>query len=83
MGGVLCPDCAGVDSSAPAITPQALKVLRNLQTNESVMLQGVTIHDDIQREVERFLQDYIVYRLESRPRAVRFLERLRTERVAP
>lgn len=81
LGGVLCPDCAIADGAAPAITVEALKVLRNLQRNESAMLQGVTVRDEVQREVERRLQDYIVYRLEARPRATRFLERLRAEGV--
>lgn len=83
MGGVLCPACSSVDGAAPAISVEALKVMRNLQSNESVMLRVGQIDDAIQREVEKRLQEYIVYRLDRRPRSVSFLERLRTEGLAP
>lgn len=81
LGGILCPACAAADTAAPVITVDALKLMRNLQTNENTMLQIAELDEDIQREVERRLHDYIVYRLESRPRSMRFLERLRSEGV--
>lgn len=79
MGGVLCPQCASADSAAPEISVGALKVLRNLQANEAALMAVAHIPDGIAREVERRLQEYIVYRLESRPRSIDVLERLRTE----
>lgn len=82
LGGVLCPACALIDSAAPSITVPALKFLRNLQTNEDAMLNLSSVQEDVQREVEQRLQEYIVYRLESRPRSVNFLERLRAESAA-
>jgi DNA repair protein RecO (recombination protein O) len=83
MGGVLCPACSSADGAAPAISVEALKVMRNLQSNENAMLRVAQIDDAVQREVEKRLQEYIVYRLERRPRSVSFLERLRTEGLAP
>jgi len=77
LGGVICPSCAFADTAAPAISVDALKIMRNLQTNEGVVLQLSQLGEDVRREVERRLQEYIVYRLESRPRSLRFLERLR------
>lgn len=82
MGGVLCPGCASADSSAPRISVNALKLLRHLQTRDSGVLQGVRIEEEVRREVERRLQEYIVHRLEAQPRASGFLERLRVEGVA-
>jgi DNA repair protein RecO (recombination protein O) len=82
LGGVLCPECGSADSAAPPISVEALKVLRNLQTNEAAVLQLARLPDDVQREMERRLQEYIVYRLESRPRSLGFLERLRAESAA-
>lgn len=81
MGGVLCPACAGTDAAAPVITVPALKVLRNLQTNEDAMLLVRNLDREVHSQVERLLQDYIVYRLEHRPRSIAILERLRSERI--
>jgi hypothetical protein len=83
MGGVLCPACAATDSAAPSITVDALKIMRNLQTNEAAVLSLAGVGEGVRREVEQRLQDYIAYRLESRPRSLAVLERLRSEGVAP
>jgi DNA repair protein RecO (recombination protein O) len=82
MGGVLCPDCGSVDSAASTISIGALKVMRNLQTNEAATVQLADVAEQILREVEKRLQEYIEFRLESRPRSVRFLEHLRAQSAA-
>lgn len=79
MGGVLCPTCGPVDRAASRISVPALKLLRNLQTNEDAVLKVSGLDPDVQREVERRLQEYITFRLEDRPRSMRFLDRLRAE----
>jgi DNA repair protein RecO (recombination protein O) len=81
LGGVLCPACAPADAAAPAIGAKSLKALRNLQVNEQAMLQLPELEDEVRREVGVRLNEYIVYRLESQPRSLGFLERLRTEGV--
>lgn len=83
LGGVLCPECTAVDSAAPTISVGALKVMRNLQTNESAMLQLQNLEPAVHREVERRLQEYVMYRLEGRPKSLGFLERLRAEGASP
>jgi DNA repair protein RecO (recombination protein O) len=83
MGGVLCPNCASEDGAARPISVEALKVLRNLQTNESGILQLSGVPIEVGQEVEARLQEYITYRLEKGPRSVRFLDQLRTEGVRP
>lgn len=83
LGGVLCPRCAASDTAAPVISVPALKVLRNLQTNEPAMLRIAGLEEAVRREVEGRLQEYIQYRLESRPRSMGFLERLRVEAASP
>jgi DNA repair protein RecO (recombination protein O) len=82
MGGVLCPGCASVDGAAPAVSVSALKLMRNLQTNEHSTLALSHVPEDIHREVEHRLQEYISYRLETRPRSIAFLERLRGEHMS-
>jgi DNA repair protein RecO (recombination protein O) len=81
LGGVLCPDCVFADGAALPISIPALKLMRNLQTNETATIQILGIPSDVHREVERRLQEYITYRLEARPRSVAFLERLRSEQI--
>ncbi len=83
MGGVLCPLCASEDRAAGPISVQALKVLRNLQTNEAAILQLPELRLEVGQEVEARLQEYIEYRLEKAPRSVRFLDQLRTEGARP
>lgn len=82
LGGVLCPTCSAADSGAPGITAAALKAMRNLQTNEAAMLRIGTLDEGVRGELELHLQEYITYRLESRPRSVAFLDRLRREGIA-
>jgi DNA repair protein RecO (recombination protein O) len=79
MGGVLCPSCSSVDHGAPPISVNALKLLRNLQTNEQATLSVPQVDDTIQREVEKLMLDYIIFRLEARPKSLRFLDRLRSD----
>jgi DNA repair protein RecO (recombination protein O) len=79
LGGVLCPLCASIDAAAPAISSPALKTMRNLQVNEGAMLRLPDLEDEVRREVGTRLSEYIVYRLESQPRSLAFLERLRSE----
>lgn len=79
LGGVLCPHCRFADSAAPPISVNALKLLRNLQRDETPVLGLSDLPAELGDEVERRLQEYITYRLEARPRSVSFLDRLRSE----
>jgi DNA repair protein RecO (recombination protein O) len=81
LGGVLCPACAPMDAGAPRISPKSLKILRNLQVNEQAMLQLPELEDEVRREVGARLNEYIAFRLESQPRSLVFLDRLRAEGV--
>ncbi len=83
MGGVLCPGCAGADTAAPIISVRALKVMRNLQTNESATLAVSGLDQNIHHELALRLQEYVTYRLERTPRSLGFIERLRAESVVP
>lgn len=79
MGGVLCPNCSQLDTAAPAISVDCLKALRNLQTSEEQMLRLPALREEVGRELEQRLHEYVTYRMESRPKSMKFLETLRTE----
>lgn len=82
LGGVLCPACALVDHAALPISVNALKILRNLQTNEAGVFNLAALDGESMLEVENRMREYITYRLESRPRSLAFLDQLRAERAS-
>ncbi|MGH2448484.1 MAG: DNA repair protein RecO [Chloroflexota bacterium] len=79
LGGVLCDSCSSVDTSAPEITVDALKIMRHLQTNEARILEMRGIDESVKEEVERHLQKYITFRLESRVNSRAFLARMNSK----
>jgi DNA repair protein RecO (recombination protein O) len=79
LGGVLCQNCHAVDPMAIPMGDDALKLLRNLQTNEEAVLGLERLPPEVRAEAGRILQEHIVYRLEGRPRSLAVIERLRTE----
>lgn len=79
LGGILCESCSSADRAAPAISISALKLMRNLQSNQETALRVTDVSEETHREVERRIREYIVYRLEARPRSLGVLDRLRVE----
>lgn len=78
-GGALCPDCGRLEGEGAPISDAALKLMRNLQTNEGAVLALPAVDATLHREVELRLREYIAFRLERLPRAAVFLDRLRSE----
>ncbi|HZT95447.1 MAG TPA: DNA repair protein RecO [Chloroflexota bacterium] len=76
LGGALCPSCQTMDPAAQPITIPALKLLRNLQTNVEAVLRLTSVEAVLLTELEERLREYIVYRLERRPKSVAVLESL-------
>lgn len=79
LGGVLCPLCVSVDTASRPISVAALKMLRNLQSNEDALLLATGISLDARREVEQRLREYITFRLETNPKSMQFIDQLRIE----
>lgn len=79
LGGILCEGCSSADRGAPPISIPALKLMRNLQSNQEAALRITDVTEATHREVERRIREYIVYRLEARPRSLGVLDRLRVE----
>jgi len=82
-GGALCPRCGEGEPTARAISLNALKVLRYLQTREYAECLRFQLSQATHSEVERVLQNYLVYILERRLKSVEFLNILRRDGLAP
>ena len=82
-GGALCPRCGGSAQGARPIGLGALKVLRYLQTREYCACEGLQLQPGTQDEVEKALQDYLLYILERQFKSVEFLDRLRSGDAEP
>ncbi len=87
-GGVLDPDCvqtqrehiAGRAHGTQAISLNALKVLRYLQTRGWETVRKLRLTSAILSEVEELMQRYIVYHLERNLKSVDFLRELKLSR---
>ncbi len=78
-GGVLCPHCGYDRVGTLELSPNALKVLRFLQTRDWETCRLLRLAPTSHAEVERTMNDYITYYLERRLKSVDFLQRLRQQ----
>jgi DNA repair protein RecO (recombination protein O) len=84
-GGIIDPNCMqtereklpGHGSDSLAISLNALKVLRFLQTREWVTARVLRLNDSVHEEVEMLMQRYIAHHLERNLKSVEFLRELR------
>lgn len=80
-GGVLCPDCARIESGRRPLSVDALKVLRLLQKGDYARANRLRLGADLLAELNGTLQTYICCLLEDRPKSTRFLELLNQDRL--
>jgi DNA repair protein RecO (recombination protein O) len=78
-GGVLCPKCGQDRPGTTALSLNALKVLRFLQTRDWETCRLLRLSPASQAETERIMGDYITYYLERKLKSVDFLRRLRQQ----
>lgn len=86
-GGVLDSECAQTRSDkipgrardAQAISLNALKVLRYLQTREWETVRVLRLTPDVLSKVEALMQQYITHHLERNLKSVAFLQELKRE----
>lgn len=79
QGGVLCPNCGPGVARSRLVSMQALKYLRHLQRSSYAEARRVRPTEQIQREMEMLLQDFITYLLERRLNTPVFLKRVRMQ----
>jgi DNA repair protein RecO (recombination protein O) len=84
-GGVIDPDCMqtqrdklpGHGRDAVAISLNALKILRFLQTREWATVRSLKLNAAAHAEVEALMQKYIAHYLERNLKSIEFLNELR------
>ncbi len=82
-GGVLCPRCGEGRPETTALSLNALKVLRFLQTRDYDTCRLLRIRPPLHAELETVILRYITYLLERELKSVDFLHHLRRQmRVA-
>jgi DNA repair protein RecO (recombination protein O) len=78
-GSVFCPRCGHDRVGATAISVNALKVLRFLQTHDWDTCRLLRLSPASHAEVERTMNQYITYHLERRLKSVDFMHHLRQQ----
>lgn len=77
LGGVLCPACGKLEPSARPISMNALRYLRHLQRSTYAEARRARPTPAVAAEMERILQDYLTYILETRLNSPEFLRQVR------
>ena len=77
-GGVLCPECQDTQPLTYALSVDALKVLRWLQTNRYEALGRLKIKAILARELEMIIRDYLRFLLERDVKSAAWLDTLRS-----
>jgi DNA repair protein RecO (recombination protein O) len=79
QGGLLCQQCGQNDPRAKAISLNAQKVLRYLQTHDAGDVGTLRVGRATHTEIESLLHAYLEYTLERELKSVVFLQRLQRE----
>ena len=79
QGGLLCGRCGQSQAQAKAVSINAQKVLRYLQTHSPAEVRALSLAESTHNEVEALLQAYLEYTLERELKSAAFLQRLRRE----
>lgn len=77
LGGVLCPTCGKLEPSARPVSMNALRYLRHLQRSTYAEARRARPAPTVAGEMERLLQDYLSYILETRLNSPEFLRQVR------
>jgi len=78
-GGVLCPDCRQAQPFNYAMSVNALKVLRLLQSTDYGAVVGLRIDAQLSREMESIMRNYLKHLLERDLRSADWMDRLRDQ----
>jgi len=77
LGGIICDDCRPPDVTLRAISPNALHVLRLLQSSSYRDVAELRVDRELADELERHLREALHYALERDVRSATFLDTVR------
>ena len=78
LGGVLCGRCPGPGSDRTGLSLDALKVLKAYQRLDIEAIAALRLPEEVEREVEAAMRDFMRIALERDPRSLAFLDEVRT-----
>ena len=77
LGGVLCGRCPGPAAAHTGLSLDALKVLKAYQRLDIEAIAGLRLPEDVEREVEAAMREFMRIALERDPRSLAFLDEIR------
>jgi DNA repair protein RecO (recombination protein O) len=78
LGGVLCSRCPGPGADRTGLSLEALKVLKAYQRLDIEAIAALRLPEEVEREVEAAMRDFMRIALERDPRSLAFLDEVRT-----
>jgi DNA repair protein RecO (recombination protein O) len=79
QGGVLCPDCGITSADAVPVSMTALKYMRHFQRSSFEQTIQARLTQEINAEIEKLMQDYIIYTLERGLKTPTFIKLVKDE----
>ena len=76
-GGMLCPSCTRSQPLSHPVSVNGLKVLRLLQDTDYSTAGRLRINQELSRELERLMRNYLSYLLEREVKSAAWLDTLR------
>jgi len=82
LGGVLCARCPGPPASRAALSLEALKLLKAYQRLDIEAIAALRLPEEVDREVETAMREFMRIALEREPRSLAFLDEVRSHAAA-
>ncbi len=83
LGGVLCSRCPGPGADRAGLSLEALKLLKAYQRLDIEAIAALRLPDEVEREVEAAMRDFMRIALERDPRSLAFLDEVRAHPPHP
>ena len=77
LGGALCGRCPGPPAERAGLSLDALKLLKAYQRLDIEALAALRLGDEVEREVEQAMREFMRVALERDPRSLAFLDEVR------
>ena len=82
LGGALCGRCPGPPAERTRLSLEALKLLKAYQRLDIEAIAALRLPEEVDREVEGAMRDFMRVALERDPRSLAFLDEVRSRRHA-